>query len=413
MDLHENTETLNRKAYSLEVINMFASALIEASTVEEVAWAIAKQAIAKLGYDDCVVYIMEPDGKHIKQSAAHGPNKNPNDFNINNPIVLKLGEGICGNVAITKKAEIIGDTSKDKRYHVDDAIRFSEIAVPIIAHDGSVLGVIDSEHPEKNFYSEFDLEILSTVARMASTKIDQARAMEQIRLHRNLLEKKVEESTAELKNTIAKLQESNREIQRRSTEKETLLKEIHHRVKNNLQIVSSLLTLQAAKSESNYNKDVFLDCQNRIKSMAIIHEQLYSKGDMARIATDRYIEEIANSLYRTYISKISVALDLHLDRIHLSIDQSVPFGLILNEILVNCFKHAFGSEGGHIKIHLIHKNDQIELEVCDNGIGFDHSADYDTLGIGLIETLTQQLEGKILYTSTDKGTCVKLNFNAA
>lgn len=403
-------ETIKRKAFSLEVINSFASALMEATTEHEIIWCIARHAIAKLGYDDCVIYTVDEGGKTIRQQAALGPDKNPTEDTISNAIVMKVGEGICGSVAATGVAEIISDTEKDPRYVIDDASRLSEIVVPIVDHNGEVLGIIDSEHPHKNFYSETDLEILSTVAKMAATRIGQARALVEIQRNKEMLQERVDQNTSDFMIMIDELRKSNEEIERRDHEKETLLKEIHHRVKNNLQIVSSILSLQAAKTGDESTTDIFTECQNQIKSMAIIHEQLYDQGDLARISTDEYVKGIAESLQDTYINKCEVKLECELERILLTIEKSVPFGLILNEILVNCFKHAFPENEGTIHIQLSNALNEVTLEIKDSGVGFNPARLNDSMGIGLVKTLTQQLEGSIEFRPDTNGTTVSLRF---
>ncbi|UKN01097.1 SpoIIE family protein phosphatase [Paracrocinitomix mangrovi] len=208
---------LLKRSHYLEVINSFAVQLLKFSTVDEIVWGVAKHAIAKLGFIDCVVYLFDENNEFLIQRAAHGP-KNPIDFDIDNPIKLKVGQGICGHVAATGKPELISDTSSDARYQIDDASRLSEIAVPILS-EGKVIGVIDSEHPEKDFYSEEDLQMLTTIAAMASSKIVETHIQEKLRNHQKELEKQVEERTQELTATIGKLEESN-------IEKENLLREI-------------------------------------------------------------------------------------------------------------------------------------------------------------------------------------------
>lgn len=171
----EISESLRIKNY-FEVQSAFATALLEADTVHEVVWSLVRQAVGKLGYEDCVVYLLADDGITLEQYAAHGP-KNPRDTEVKNPIKLKRGEGISGSVAESGKGEIVNDTSKDPRYVVDDERRYSEITVPIT--DGNkVIGIIDSEHRMKNFYSEEDLSILTAIASMASTKIQRIKTTE-------------------------------------------------------------------------------------------------------------------------------------------------------------------------------------------------------------------------------------------
>ena len=171
--------------------------LMRATTVQESAWSVAKYAIGKLGYVDCIIYLINDDGE-LYQSAAHG-NKNPTAQDILNPIKLKIGEGICGYVAQSGIGEVIGDTSKDARYQVDDKNRSSEIAVPVLS-DGVVIGIIDSEHPDKDYFSDHDLDILNTIASMLSVKISQAKAIEELANHKASLELRVEERTKELTN---------------------------------------------------------------------------------------------------------------------------------------------------------------------------------------------------------------------
>ncbi|MBI1837434.1 MAG: SpoIIE family protein phosphatase [Flavobacteriia bacterium] len=203
-------EQLNKKYHYFEVINKFAVELLEAQTEDDIVWTLAKNAIAELGYVDCVVYLYDEYSNQLIQKAAHGP-KSPVSYEVFNPIPLKLGQGIVGSVALSGKGEIIEDTSLDQRYIADDMIRFSEIAVPII-YRKKVIGIIDSEHPEKNFYTNDDLQILTTIASMTATKLIQTKSTEElIRLKRNL-EKIVSERTLELKKVIIKVNKQKSEI---------------------------------------------------------------------------------------------------------------------------------------------------------------------------------------------------------
>ena len=169
---------LEQKAKYLQVINELALALLQKSTLDDILWLVARSAVANLGFEDCVIYLRDDTQQVLLQKAAHGP-KNPADEEILNPIVIQIGEGIVGSVAATGTAEIVPDTTADERYIVDDAARHSELAVPIV-HDGRVIGVIDSEHPDPHFYTEEHEEILTTIASMASTKIASAMTIERL-----------------------------------------------------------------------------------------------------------------------------------------------------------------------------------------------------------------------------------------
>lgn len=150
-------------------ITFFATSLIDQRTIDEVLWDVAKNCIARLHFVDCVVYWLDAERNVLVQKAAHGP-KNPEDFTIYQPLEIPLGQGIVGTVARTGRAELIQDTSKDGRYIQDDAQRYAEIAVPIIS-EGRVLGVIDAEHPKKNFFQPRHLKILVTIAALCAQKI--------------------------------------------------------------------------------------------------------------------------------------------------------------------------------------------------------------------------------------------------
>lgn len=220
----KDIEELLKKSHYLEVINGFATQLLEASKVDDILWSIAKHAIAKLGYVDCVVYLYDKEKNELQQRAAHGP-KNPIDFDINNPIRLKVGEGIVGHVALTGKAEIISNTTIDKRYKVDDIERLSEITVPILS-EGKVIGVIDSEHPEPDYFTDQDLQILTTIAAMASSKIVESQIQETLKNHKKELERRVEKQTFEIQSTLEKLQLSHDFIIKTNSDNERLLKEL-------------------------------------------------------------------------------------------------------------------------------------------------------------------------------------------
>ncbi|MDF2436945.1 MAG: hypothetical protein K0Q95_1321 [Bacteroidota bacterium] len=206
----DTIQQLRKKERYLEVIYKFATSLLEAQTIDEVVWTVAKNAIAQLGYVDCVIYLLDTDNKHLIQRAAHGP-KNPIALDIKNPIKLRIGQGVVGDVAKRGKGEIISDTSSDPRYVVDDDMRLSEIAVPII-HNKKVIGVIDSEHPDKNFYPSDDLQILETIASMTATKLEQTRNNEELKQLQLHLQQLVKERTNDLEKALVEVNRQKSEI---------------------------------------------------------------------------------------------------------------------------------------------------------------------------------------------------------
>ncbi|MDP4190210.1 MAG: PAS domain S-box protein [Bacteroidota bacterium] len=184
-------------------------------------------------------------------------------------------------------------------------------------------------------------------------------------------------------------------------EKEILLKEIHHRVKNNLQIISSLLSLQSEYIKDKQSLALFNDSRNRVKSMALIHERLYQSSDLGRIDFSEYIHELVGFLSRTYLTDSqSVAIEMDLESIYLSIDMAIPCGLIINELVSNSLKYAFPSgENGKIKICFkAESSKDYMLLIEDNGVGIPSDINFretTSLGLQLVNNLVDQLKGTI------------------
>jgi two-component sensor histidine kinase/PAS domain-containing protein len=192
-------------------------------------------------------------------------------------------------------------------------------------------------------------------------------------------------------------------IQQELQQKETLLKEVHHRVKNNLQIVTSLMRLQVDRHQEPALQVAFLEGQNRIQAMALIHERLYRSDDLSRIDAQTYFAELTQYLGQTYnAGDRRITLHLQVASIHLGIDQAIPCGLIVNELVSNAFKYAFGEEGGTITVALGVQGDSIFLRVADNGCGLPANFDgrrSPSLGLRLVDRLVRQLSGKLLMRS--------------
>lgn len=196
-------------------------------------------------------------------------------------------------------------------------------------------------------------------------------------------------------------------------EKEVLLKEIHHRVKNNLQIVSTLLDLQSGHTADSQALEMFRESRERVKSMALIHERLYRSQDMARVYFAEYVRQLAGDLYRSYRVSDDIRLELDVDIPPLSIDIAIPCGLLLNELMSNCFKHAFkDARKGYVRVSLNRIEEANVLVVADSGVGFPADTDFRntaSFGLQLVNTLVAQLNGKMELT-TERGTTVTVRF---
>jgi two-component sensor histidine kinase len=197
-------------------------------------------------------------------------------------------------------------------------------------------------------------------------------------------------------------------------EKEQLIKEIHHRVKNNMQIISSLLSLQSDSTQDEKVLSLLRESRNRINSMALVHEMLYKSQDLSQIALRDYIESLSSSVRRSYaLPDAIIEFELKIpDSIYFDIDRMIPIGLILNEAISNSLKYAFPDKEGLISITLNRDSKQHFLTIADNGVGLRKDFDLEKdsqLGIQLIHMLTEQLDGR-LKLENHSGVCYHIVF---
>ncbi len=199
-------------------------------------------------------------------------------------------------------------------------------------------------------------------------------------------------------------------------EKEILLKEVHHRVKNNMQVISSILNLQSSYVSDEYALTLLKESQNRIKTMAYIHESLYQNKSFTSVNFSDYVQTLVNNIVQSYTySNEKIKLELNIEKITLSLDSSIPAGLIINELITNAIKHAFpGTKQGFIFFNLRTENNFVFLELKDNGVGFADGVDFEnshSLGLQLVNTLIEQIEGKHTFKSEkNKGTEISVTF---
>jgi len=187
-------------------------------------------------------------------------------------------------------------------------------------------------------------------------------------------------------------------------EKEVLLQEVHHRVKNNLQVISSLLDLQSGNIVDESVQTAFNESKKRIHCISLIHEQLYRSDDFARIDLAGYTERLCASLLRSYGAEGRIKGEVDLPERRLSLDAAIPCGLIINELVMNCLKHAFpDGRQGNLRISMELKEDgMFVLRVKDNGVGFPSGVDIahsSSLGLTIVATLARQLKGKVEFRS--------------
>ncbi|MBN1782317.1 hypothetical protein JW948_14380 [bacterium] len=211
----------------------------------------------------------------------------------------------------------------------------------------------------------------------------------------------LEDRARQLQEELVQRKKAEKKIKASLEEKEILLKEIHHRVKNNLQVISSLLYLQSKKARDNEALSMLKESQNRVKAMALIHEKLYQSEDIVHIDFAEYISSLTSYLIKSYrVNSDDIVINKKIGNVEINIDKAIPCGLIINELISNALKHAFPDiSRGKIDIQIEPVDrDRIMLRVNDNGVGMPDDIDLknvNTLGLRLINTLVDQLMGTL------------------
>ena len=199
---------------------------------------------------------------------------------------------------------------------------------------------------------------------------------------------------------ITERKEIDNQIREALKEKEILLQEVHHRVKNNLQVISSMLNLQRRFVDDAKMLEVLDESQNRISTMSFIHESLYKNSDFSSIGFSDYLQRLTQNLIHSY-SHVTTGVELttKLDDVHINLKQAIPCGLIVNELVSNCLKYAFkGREEGKIFLRVERVDEKLEIQVADNGVGLPEDFEFETnesLGVYLVQALTDQLDGTL------------------
>lgn len=225
-------------------------------------------------------------------------------------------------------------------------------------------------------------------------------------------QKVIKEKEFEIQQTNELLKQNNQEITEQRDQLEMLLKEVHHRVKNNLQVISSLVSLQLGDIKSEKAKYALKETQRRITSIALIHQKLYQGRDINRVRFHSYVQEILDFHFSMNPSvKSEIECDNELE---FNLDLAMPLGLIISELISNCYKHAYeGIADPRLKISLQSKDGDYKISVCDNGVGISNDfslEDPSSLGFEIVTTLVEQVGAEISFKNND-GACFYITFN--
>lgn len=329
--------------------------------------------------------------------------------------------GTTWKTIIEGRARFIPDADEDPSLGqaARDLGAASYVSMPLKLEDDTV-GCIHIHSFKKGAFTKDHLKLLEIVAKQLETAINNARKTEALRMSEEALRKTKDDLEERVRERTSELQKSNtllikeilerrcveNELKQSLAEKDVLLKEIHHRVKNNLQIISSLLNLQSRKIKDKNARSSFLESNNRIQSIATLHEQLYRSKDLSRIDFGAHIRNMTNHLLRSYgVRNSDISVDIEAGQVYLNINTAIPCGLIVNELVSNAIKHGFaGRTKGNIKIGFGKDGEKYVLTVANDGERFPEDVDINssaTLGLELVTSLAKQLKGSIEMSSGD------------
>jgi signal transduction histidine kinase/ligand-binding sensor domain-containing protein len=368
------TVYLRLKIKAQKILNYFATSLYGHNTVEDICWDVAKNCISELKFVDCMVYIFDAQRNVLMQKAAYGP-KNPDKHEIMNPLEIPLGKGIVGSVALSGKPEIIRDTSKDSRYIVDDERRFSEITVPVLV-DGKIFGIIDSEHPRKNFYRKYHLRILQDIASVCSNKISKYIIEERLRskISRDLHD----------------------EIGSALTSINVLSKVALNKAPNDAEISSYLSKIQHSTFST-------------MESMSDIVWAINPKNDKLEALMSR-MKEFAADLCEAQGIDLNFQMPPELEMVSIDLAKRKNLFLVFKEAVNNAVKYS-GCTLLRIELELINNRlpTAIGMTIKDNGKGFDKTTVTHGNGLYNMQERVNECNGTLQIKSCkEQGTIVTL-----
>ncbi|MGV3630474.1 MAG: sensor histidine kinase [Bacteroidota bacterium] len=377
--------------FLIEVIHNFVRFTASAVTAQEVFWAITKNFMQTLQIEDCVVYESFPHRRKIIQRAAHGA-KNPNGDIINNLLELDFGVGIAGWVAEHQETVCIGDAREDFRYIVDDEPRLSELSVPI-QFNGELFGVIDSENSEANFFTTQHVYLFELIADLAANLLVRIRQKEELELLKIELEALLNEKRQALEEAIETVSGQSSELKIQEEKQELLIKEVHHRVNNNLQILNSIIRIYLMETE-NVTVDTLREIQQKIQTLSAIHLILLKSVENNKTGVEDFLHDLIASIRYTSDSNY-LLINAQSAVTSLPINTLIPLGLLINEIATSAINtHWEKGEAVELNIRLEEEGERICMELhTGKKIDPEKSIVSGSVNEILVEALIQQLEG--------------------
>ncbi|MFC4269553.1 PAS domain-containing sensor histidine kinase [Polaribacter marinivivus] len=391
------------KQIVLDLINNIAQSILGKEEINEIASEISSKIAKYLNTNDCIIYLLDNDSKTLEQIAAYGQ-KQQKDNSIFNRIILPIGKGIVGTVAKIGKSEIIHDTSKDDRYILDDKIRYSEITVPII-NNGEVIGIIDAEHEQKNYFNEDQLETVENIANLVALQLKSALNIRE--------RKKVEDKNKEL---LEKLTISNEELKEYAHI-------VSHDLKSPLRSIAALSTWIKMDNLDCFDKnslEYFDDLEMTLEKMeglisdVLKFSKVESKDQEEEVDLDFLVRDLIKMLYVP--DNITVKI---LSKLPSVIGDKTKLQQIFQNLISNAVKFN-NKENGIITIGVEDQNSFYKFTITDNGIGIDkkhfdkifkifqslkEAKDSSGIGLSIVKKIVNLYQGEIwLDSEINKGT---------
>jgi two-component sensor histidine kinase/DNA-binding response OmpR family regulator len=402
----ERTFDLAQRNRQLLALQSAGAAMAASLELQHVLETVAREMAELLQADFCAISAWDQDRDAVCTLYEHGPegrgDENPQkvvplaDYPLTKRVLVeRCARHVNADDADADPAELAYMLAVDVKIL---------LMLPMVFHDRAV-GLVKIMDRAELPLTEQEIGLAQLLADQAAIAIENARLYEQ--------------AQSEIEERLR----AEEQIKASLKEKEVLLKEIHHRVKNNLQVVSSMLNLQLDRTNDRTMREIFQDSRHRIRSMALIHEKLYRSNNLARVDLADYVRDLAAYLFRSYGgSAATITPIIEVEQVFLGIDAAVPCGLILNELISNTLKHAFpphwegtNGQGGEIRIKLRTGEDhQVTLIVSDDGIGFPPNLvvlNTDSLGLKLVTVLVDQLDGT-LKVHSENGAQFEITFTA-
>ncbi|RLD53657.1 MAG: hypothetical protein DRJ01_19085, partial [Bacteroidetes bacterium] len=386
----------NKKEYNF-VISFDITKRKQSEKIQKILYDISNAVITTKNLEELFPIIRDTLGKIIDTKNFYVAlyNKKEDILSLQYMIDEKdnfksfpAGQGLTAYIIKTGKALFLTNDGIEKMQKAGLIKRVGSkakvwLGVPLKTKSGVIGVLVIQNYEDENAINKNDMQVLEFVSNQIGLSIERKIAEEKIK--RNLLEKNI------------------------------LLKEIHHRVKNNMQVISSMLKLQSSYIKDKIDKELFNDSQNRVRTMSLIHEKLYMAPDLANINFREYVVSLATFLFSSYgINPTRVILNVNIKDVYLDVNMAIPCGLLINEIISNSLKYAFPDNNeGNIAVQMwLSKDEKYHLIIKDNGIGLPDDfnlENLDSLGVRLVNALVDQLHGEIKI-KRENGTSYEIIF---